>query len=254
MVNVSDVGSPVLWIHGFPLAAGMYEKQLAIDGVRHLTFDLPGFGQSPAAEISTVDDYARLALEVLDAAGIDRAIVAGFSMGGYIALALARLAPERLRGLILIDTRETADTEEARKGRYATIEKVKAEGTASVVDSMLPKMLTPGAPETMRDRVREMMSSASADGVAGALRAMAERPDSSELLPRIDVPTLIVVGEEDPITPPADAERMARAIPNATLVRLARAAHLSNYERAEEFNEAVREYVSAVSSPSNDGV
>lgn len=240
MLHVTDSGSgtPILWIHGFPLASSMFEPQLAIEGVRHLMPDLPGFGRSPFSPVETMDDYARAMLEVLDQRGIDRAVIAGFSMGGYIAFALARLAPERMRGLILIDTRETPDTDEARKGRYETIEKVQREGVQVVADSMLPKMLTASAPAEMRERVREIMMSSSKEGVIAALRAMAARPDSSST--RIGVPTLIVVGSEDPITPPADAERMARAIPNATLVNIDGAAHLSNYEQAEAFNAAVR--------------
>lgn len=249
MLNVTDLGegTPILWVHGFPLASSVYEHQLALRRVRHVMPDLPGFGQSRAAvgEL-TMDDYARAMVEELDHRGIDRAVVAGLSMGGYIAFAMARLAPERLRALILIDTRETADTPEAKKGRYDSIEKVRKEGIGPVVESMLPKMLTENAPQEMKDRVREIMSSSSADGVIAALRAMAERPDSSAVLPKIAVPTLVVVGEEDKITPPADAERMAAAIPKARLVRIADAAHLSNYEQAEAFNKAVGLFVASV--------
>ena len=185
-----------------------------------------------------MEDYAQRVLE-----GIETATFAGFSMGGYIALAIARIAPERMEKLILIDTRETADTDEARKGRYDTIAKVREQGIAPVVDSMLPKMLTANAPQDMRDRVREIMNTSSKDGVIAALQAMAERPDSTDVLPSIKVPTLIVVGSEDAITPPADAERMARAIPSAKLVKIDGAAHLSNFEKADAFNDAVREFV-----------
>ncbi|HYI09814.1 MAG TPA: alpha/beta fold hydrolase [Thermoanaerobaculia bacterium] len=249
MLNVTDLGqgTPIVWIHGFPLASSIYEHQLAIKRTRHVMPDLPGFGQSRSAVGNlTMDDYARIVIDLLDHRGIDRAVVAGLSMGGYICFALARLAPERLSGLILIDTRETADTEEAKKGRYASIEKVKKEGIGSVMESMLPKMLTPAAPPEMKERVREIMTSSSADGVTAALRAMAERPDSSSLLPGIAVPTLVIVGEEDSITPPADAERMAAAIPKARLVKVAGAAHLANYEQAEEVNKAVAGFMTTV--------
>ncbi|MDP9193564.1 MAG: alpha/beta hydrolase [Acidobacteriota bacterium] len=242
MLNVTDLGegTPILWIHGFPFASSIYENQLAIRNVRHVMPDLPGFGQSRSdgGEVS-MDVYARRMLELLDQRGIDRAIFAGLSMGGYICFAMARLAPQRMRGLILIDTRETADTEEARKGRYDSIEKVKAEGVKPIVDSMLPKMLTRHAPREMRDRLREIMSSASPEGVIGALGAMATRPDSTPLLSEIRVPTLIIVGEEDTLTPPSDSERMAAAIPGARLVRIAGASHVSNFEKAAEVNRAV---------------
>ena len=187
-----------------------------------------------------MDDYAHF---VLEQAPQEPAIYAGLSMGGYICFAVWRLFPERVSGLILIDTRETADTEEARKGRYDSIEKVKQAGVKPIVDSMLPKMLTPRAPREMRDRLREIMSSASPDGVMAALNAMATRPDSSPLLPTIQVPTLILVGEEDPITPPADSERMAAAIPGAKLVKIPGAAHVSNLEKAAEVNRAVAGFV-----------
>jgi pimeloyl-ACP methyl ester carboxylesterase len=148
-----------------------------------------------------------------------------------------------MRGLILIDTRETADTDEARKGRYDSIEKVKKEGVRPIVESMLPKMLTPQAPPEMRERIREIMSSSSPDGVIAALRAMATRPDSTQLLREIRVPTLVIVGDQDTITPPADAERMTAAIRGARLVRIEGAAHLSNYEKAAEVNRAVTSFV-----------
>lgn len=249
MLNVTDLGSgpAVLWLHGFPLASSVFEQQLAIRGVRHIMPDLPGFGQSrPNVGDVTIDDYARIAFDVLDHRGLDGAVFAGLSMGGYVCLAAARLAPERVRALILIDTRETADTEEARKGRYDSIDKVKREGIRPVVESMLPKMLTAGAPQELRDRVREIMSSSSAEGVTAALKAMAERRDSSSLLPQVRVPVLIIVGEEDSVTPPSDAERMAAALPHARLVRIAGAAHLSNVEQADEVNRAIAAFVKNV--------
>jgi pimeloyl-ACP methyl ester carboxylesterase len=248
MLNVTDLGegTPILWVHGFPLAASIYEHQLAIRRVRHVMPDLPGFGQSrPQGDEVSIDDYARMCIDLLDHRGIDRAVFAGLSMGGYICFAMARLAPQRMRGLILIDTRETADTEEARKGRYDSIEKVKKEGVRPIVESMLPKMLTPQAPPEMRERIREIMSSSSPDGVIAALRAMATRPDSTQQLREIRVPTLVIVGEQDTITPPADAERMAAAIAGARLVKIEGAAHLSNYEKAAEVNRAVTSFVDA---------
>ncbi len=221
----------ILWLHGFPLTSAIFAKQLSIRGVKHVMPDLP--------PRESMEDYARFAVDQLDARGIEKATFAGLSMGGYICFAAMRLFPERVSGLILIDTRETADTDETRKGRHEMIEKAQREGVAPIVESMLPKMLTASAPEDMREFVREVMMSASPDFVTASLRAMAERPDSSPLLPSIDVPTLIVVGEDDTITPPADAERMAAAIPNARLVKLAGAAHLSNVEKAEELNAAI---------------
>lgn len=249
MLNVTDLGegTPVVWIHGYPLASSIFEHQLAIRGVRHVMPDLPGFGQSrPDGGGLSIDDYAHLALDLLDQRGLDRAVFAGLSMGGYICLAIARIAPERLRGLVLIDTRETADSEEVRKGRYDAIEKVKKEGVQPIVESMLPKMLTPAAPREMKERVREIMSSTSPEGAIAALGAMATRPNSAGVLPKITVPVLVVVGEQDTVTPPSDAMRMQSKIARARLVRIANAAHLSNYEQATEFNLACGSFVATI--------
>ena len=234
-VQTTDIMNTILWIHGFPLTSRIFDRQREIEGVQHVMPDLP--------PLDSMDEYARFAVGQLDAQGIDKATFAGFSMGGYVCLAALRLFPERFSGLILIDTRETADTEEGRKGRYDMIEKAKKEGVAPIAESMLPKMLTPSAPAVLREEVRDIMLSASPEFVIGALRAMATRPDSSPLLPAITIPTLVVVGEEDQITPPADAERMAAAIPGARLARIPGAAHLSNVEQAGTFNALVTEHV-----------
>lgn len=149
----------ILWIHGFPLSSRVFDRQRAI-GAEHLMPDLPGFGDAPPpGSAMTMESYARHVLPEREV------ILAGLSMGGYIAFAAARLAPERVKGLILIDTRETPDDDEQRKARYDTIEKVKREGIAPVVASMLPKMLTSSAPPELVDEVRRIMESSSAQGV-----------------------------------------------------------------------------------------
>ena len=249
MLNVTDLGqgSPILWIHGYPLESSIFEPQLAMRGIRHIMPDLPGFGASRAAVgTMTIDDYARIALDVLDQRGITQAVFAGFSMGGYICMAAARLAPERFSALILIDTRETPDDEKGRNGRYESIEKVKKEGVAPIAAAMLPKMLTAQAPQQMRDRVRELMSASAPDGVISALAAMAERPDSTATLRSLRVPTLIVVGSEDPITPVADAQRMHALMPQSRMVVIDGAAHMANFEQPEAFNRAVGAWISTL--------
>lgn len=247
-LHTTDTGSgtPILWIHGYPLSSAVFVPQLEIPGVRHIMPDLPGFGRSSPAEELTIADYARLLQHLLTSLGVDKAIVAGLSMGGYIALALARNAPELVSGLILIDTRETPDTDEARKGRYASIEKVEQEGTRPVIEAMLPKMLTKSAPQDVVDMVQRIMSASTPEGVTSALQAMAERDSAADLLPKLGIPVLIVVGEEDTLTPPSDSERMAAAIPNAKLVKIAGAAHLSNLEQPAAFNAAVSQFLRSV--------
>ena len=235
----------ILWIHGFPLSSQIFDRQRAIEGVQHVMPDLPGFGKAvrPRGEPS-MDDYARFAVAHLDDLGIEKATLAGLSMGGYICFSALRLFPERISGLILMDTRETADTTEGRQGRYDMIDRVLSDGVKSVADEMLPKMLTPAAPPSLKEWTHALMMSASADGIIAALRAIAHRADASDLLPSIRVPTLVVVGEEDPITPPADAQRMANAIPGARLARIAGAAHLSTVEQPDAVNAAVTSWAS----------
>ena len=232
----------ILWIHGFPLSSRVFDGQREIQA-RHVMPDLPGFGGTLAREKMSMDDYARVAVDALDAQGVERAVFAGVSMGGYVCFAAMRLFPERVSGLILIDTRETADTDKARQERFDTIDNIRDAGLEPLVDAMLPKMLTPAAPEEMKKRVRDIMMSTSPEGAMVALRAMAKRPDSTDLLARVRVPTLIVVGEKDPIATTADADRMAHHILNARVVKLAGAAHLSNVEQAEAFNRAVQTLV-----------
>ena len=241
----SGDGHLIFWVHGFPLSSEVFREQLAIPGVRHVIPDLPGFAATPWRDhVTTLDDYATECVALLDELAVDRAVFAGVSMGGYICFAIARLFPDRVRALILIDTKETKDTAEGKKGRYDTIEKVRASGTAPVVEGMLPKMLTAEAAPDLRARVKDIMESASQDGVIAALGAMAEREDAD--LASIKVPTLIVVGEQDTITTPADAERMKAGIADATLLRLDGAAHLSMMEKPREFNDAVSEFVQRI--------
>jgi 3-oxoadipate enol-lactonase len=249
MLNTTDTGTgvPILWIHGFPLSSRIFDAQQEIPGARHVMPDLPGFGSSdPPSGTVSIEDYARMVIGELDRREIDQAVFAGLSMGGYVALAAVKLAPERVKGLILVDTRETADSDKARGERFETIERVGNNGVGIVADAMLPKMLTDTAPADMRQRVHEIMTSASVEGVTSALRAMAERPDATAVLAGIAVPVLVIVGEKDAITPPADAERMAGAVAGSKLVIVQGAAHLSNVENADQVNAAIEEFVRGV--------
>jgi pimeloyl-ACP methyl ester carboxylesterase len=223
----------VVWIHGFPLSPRVFDRQHAIRGAAHHFFALP-----PEPSVHALAGAALAQVE-------GPAVFAGLSMGGYVCFEIARIAPGRVRGLILLDTRETADTAEQKKGRYDSIAKVRAEGTGPIVESMLPKMVRSAA---YAAEVRQIMESVSPDVVTSALEAMAERPDSSPLLPSLQVPVLIIVGEDDAITPPADAERMASLLPNATLVRIADAAHLANVEKAAEVNAAIEAWLQTIDS------
>lgn len=233
-------GFPIVWIPGFPLTSAIFEPQLAIPGFRHIRLDLPGFGMTPGPPGKTsMSSYARDVFAVMDDAGVDRAVIAGFSMGGYVAMQMLRDAPRRFAALLLLDTRETPDTAEGKAARLQQAEEVRQYGTGGVVAAMLPKMVF----REKSDAVRGIMERATPAGVIAALEAMADRPDSTTTLRQIEVPTLVVVGDRDTITPPADAERMAASIPGAELAPIAQAAHMAHFERPAQVNPLIAAFL-----------
>ncbi len=238
-ISFHDDGSgfPIVWIHGFPLSSAVFAPQTRIQGYRHIRPDLRGFGATPPPEGEmSMADYARDVLGVLDSLNIDRAVVAGLSMGGYVAMQMLRDAPKRVAALLLLDTRETADTKEGREGRLANARDVAVNGTKNVVESMVPKMVVR---EPLRDVVRHIMQSSSPAGVIAALKAMAARPDSADTLRKTDAPALVIVGERDSLTPVSDAERMAALMKAAELAPIANAAHLANFEAPGQVNDLI---------------
>lgn len=247
-----DAGSgwPVVLLHGFPLNADMWRPQLedVPDGWRFIAPDLRGFGPETTSAAQSMDDLADGVIAFLDAMHIDKATLGGLSMGGYVTFALLRRAPERVSALILADTRATADTPQGREGRTKMLETVRTKGVSAVADEMMPKLLgetTHRERPQVERRAREMVSVNRADGLAGAIAAMRDRPDSTSQLARISVPTLLLVGEEDVLTPPADSETMRAAISRARLVNIPRAGHLSNIEAPEEFSAALADFLVA---------
>jgi len=244
-------GAPVVLLHAFPLNCKMWAPQVEAlaDGYRVITPDFRGHGESgTAAEDSTMERLAEDVRGLLDHLKLERVVLGGLSMGGYVAFAFYRCWPERVSALILADTRASADTEEGRKARYETAEVAEREGSAAIAERMLPKLLAPATHERKPEivaAVREMILEASPAGIAAALRGMAARASAFDLLPQIKVPTLILVGEQDVLTPPADSEAMAKAIPGSTLVKIPEAGHLSNLEQPERFNQALLEFLSS---------
>ncbi len=245
-------GEPIVLIHGFPLSSEMYQPQRAAlsSRFRVITPDLRGAGRSDApADGYSMDVYADDIVALLDHLGIGQAIVGGMSMGGYVVFALLRRHPERVKGVILIDTRAEADNEEGRANRFKMIDQARNEGVMQIADALLPKLLTERTrrerPE-LADWLREIMLGTPVDGIIGALQAMAARPDATDLLPRIAVPTLIIVGSDDPITPPDMATRMHSMIRDSHLVIVPDAAHAANVERPERVNAAIMEWAARV--------
>jgi pimeloyl-ACP methyl ester carboxylesterase len=180
--------------------------------------------------------------QLLDFLGLEKVVLGGLSMGGYVALEFYNLFPERVSALVLADTKAAADAEEARKKRFETAEMLMREGIEPLVKEMLPKVFAPVTLENSAEtvnRAREMMRTTMPASAAAASRGMAERNDHTALLEKINVPTLIIVGEEDALTPPAEAEKMRQAIKNSQLVKIADAGHLSPMEKPDEVNRAL---------------
>jgi pimeloyl-ACP methyl ester carboxylesterase len=227
----------------------MWEGQLALAdrGWRVIApqfrgFDL-GAGDPPA---QSVDDYAGDVVDLLDALHIHEAVVGGLSMGGYVAFALLRHAARYVQGLILADTKAPADTPEGVEGRKRMLQLVGSTGPAAVAGELIPKLLGETTRRTrpdVVDRVTALAVSSSADAIAGALRALMTRPDATPQLPTIHVPTLIVVGEEDTVTPRAAAEEMHRGIAGSELVVIPGAGHLTNLEQPSAFDAALARFL-----------
>lgn len=244
-------GTTLLLIHGFPLDHRLWTAQLRglSTGVRVLAPDLRGHGKSgltpgPLAMAGHADDLAAL----LDHLGIGRAIVAGLSMGGYVAFAFWRRHRDRVQALALLDTRAEADSAVARAGRDAAAVRARQAGAAAIAEDMLPKLLAPtslAAPK-IAAAARRMMAGQPVDGIVGALAGLRDREDSRPALPTITVPALVVAGQHDVITPPADAAAMAAEIPGARLVVIPGAGHLSPMENPRAVNAALRGLIRAV--------
>ena len=251
-------GPGLVLLHAFPLDSSMWRAQAAAlsDRLRVIAPDLPGFGGSAVSAGLTIDSVADVVAELLDHLGVnERVVVAGLSMGGYAALAFARLYPQRVRALVLADTKADPDDESGRANRDRLIQLGADQGPAAVIDQLLPKMLAPGAAERNPDLarlVRETAGGQKAEGIVAALKALRDRPDARPGLSHISFPTLVIVGEQDAITPPEKAQELASQIPNARLVTIPGAGHLSNLENPVAFAAAVREFLDGL--PSDGGV
>ncbi len=249
-----DVGNgpAVVLLHGYPFNRSMWREQTEAlcASYRVITPDLRGHGEtSVTPETATMDDMARDVAALLDKLDIRRVTLGGLSMGGYVTLAFYRRFPLRVRALILADTRPQADNTEAQRKREEQAEKILKEGMQSIADDFLTKVLTTATlnekPETV-ERIREMILKTDPQGAANALRGMAVRHDQTDFLEEIFAPALILVGSEDQLTPPSDAELMRREIRGSRLEIIEGASHLSNLERPAEFNLALRSFLDAL--------
>jgi pimeloyl-ACP methyl ester carboxylesterase len=250
-IGFDDVGRgpAVVLLHAFPLSRLMWRPQVAAlqDSWRVLAPDLRGFGDSRGfTGTPSVDQMADDVARVLDEAKVERAVVGGLSMGGYVALAFARRHAQRLRGLILADTKAEPDDEAARANRDRLIAFAATRTGTAVLEEMLPKLVstatTASRPEVI-DELRSIAGAQVAAGIVGALKALRDRPDARPGLDSIAVPALVIVGRDDALTPPALSEALAGRIRGSRLVVIDAAGHLSNLEQPARFNAAVRTFL-----------
>lgn len=252
-VREAGSGTPLVLLHAFPLSSAMWldQRNDLADVARVVTPDLRGFGGSPLSDDepsldAAADDVAAL----LDRLGLDRFLLGGLSMGGYLAMAFLRRHPGRVRALLLADTKAGADADAARANRHRIADELDATGSAQVLlDDVLPALTsdtTKSQRPLVQGRVRALVEAAPPAAAAWAQRAMAARPDSVETLRAVDVPALVVVGEHDALTPPAEAQAMVDALPDARLVVVPDAGHLSAVEAPDAFDAAVREWLGSL--------
>jgi pimeloyl-ACP methyl ester carboxylesterase len=248
------IGLPILFLPAFPLNKSMWQGELftllSDERYRLIALDWRGFGESEINNpISTMELFADDVAALMDSLGIEQAVLCGLSMGGYAAFAFLRKYPQRVYGLILADTRPGADTAEAQANRENVARIAETQGAGAISDLQIPRLLS----EFIRQhhpeveiRVRQMIEAATVQGIAAASRGMARRADSTDLLASIACPTLVIVGEQDALTPPSLAQEYAAQIPGAQLVVITNAGHLSNLEQPEAFLQAVRGFLSSI--------
>jgi len=252
-IGYDDVGTgvPVAFIHGFPHNRTLWSPQVSalVDRARCIAPDLRGFGETSRHGPFTIDQYADDVAMLLRILGIERAVVTGLSMGGYIAFSLWRRHRSLVRALVLAHTRAGADTEEGREKRRALVVLARTRGAGAVADGQITGMLGKTTRErrpAMIDEVHRMLGSASVEGIVGALEAMMARVDSTDTLATIDVPTLVIAGGEDALIPRSDAHILHDAIRGSRLEVIEHAGHVSNMERPAAFNHVLSEFLAGL--------
>ena len=250
--GAEDAPKTMIWLHAFPLGADMWRPQL--DHVAHdwrvVAPDLAGFGGTDDHDgPPSIDDFARDLDRLADQLEVERFVLGGLSMGGYATFAYLRLNAARVSAVVLADTKAGPDTPQAKEGRQKLLDLVAAKGVAGIADEMLPKLLGPTTKENDPGLVAHVRTLIEANRVAGIARAtmrLRDRPDAFSELPGIAVPVLVLVGDEDAVTPPADAHAIAEALPQATLSIVPRAGHLSNLEAPGAFDAALTPWLSSL--------
>ncbi|MGZ4814022.1 MAG: alpha/beta fold hydrolase [Terriglobales bacterium] len=247
--EVHGSGPDILLIHPFPAHHGVWSPVAEMLSTRYrvILMDVRGLGgSSPGGGPATMEKHAEDIRRLLDELKIGKVTYAGNSIGGYIFFEFWRRYCERISNIILVDTKASADSDEARKARLAAAEDVLKRGTEPFIDAQLPKMLGESTQRSRPDKVAEakrMMMKASPAGIAAVQQGMAARPDSNATLATIDVPTLVICGDEDGLTPPLEMEMMHRSIRGSVFRRIAKAGHYSPFEQPEEVHRAIRDFL-----------
>lgn len=242
-------GTPLVFLHAFPLSSVMWQPQVQVlkTSNRVITLDLRGHGESDALLWNfTLDNYAKDVIGLLDHLNIVQAVFIGLSMGGYTLLSLYRNFPDRVKAMVLADTRAQGDSQEGKTGRQAMAQLAYQEGASAIADVMLPKLLAPSTVQErpdIVDQVRHMILQTSTEGIITDLMAMAARPDSTDCLSQITCPTLVIVGEDDVATPIAESRYITERIAGSTLIAIPGAGHLSNFEQPAAFNQSLQNFL-----------
>lgn len=245
------IGQPVIFLHAFPLNRSMWEGQMVAllheQHYRLVSLDWRGFGESDiTANLSTMDMFADDIAGLMDVLGMEQAVLCGLSMGGYAAFAFLRKYPQRIKALILADTRPGSDPGEGKANREKLAQLAETQGSEAVADAQLPRLISNYTRQHHPEvelRVRQMINAATPSGIAAASRGMAQRANLTELLATIACPTLVIVGEQDELTPPDLAREYASHIPNAMFMTIPYAGHLSNLEQPETFLIGIQNFL-----------
>ena len=246
----SPDGRPVVFIHGFPFSQAMWRPQLEAlsgKGLRLIAYDVRGHGRTPAGDgLYSVDLFVDDLMELLDRLKIGRAALVGLSMGGYVALRAADREPGRVGALVLADTRAEPDANQAKALRAGAMRLIAEKGMGPFAEEFVKNLFSPATLAARRpcvDEIKAIMKANPPLGARGTLLALAARMDATQWLGKIGVPALVLVGEDDAVTPPANSEALAKGIPGARLSVIPRAGHLSSLENPEAFNEALADFL-----------
>ncbi|WP_457639500.1 alpha/beta fold hydrolase [Persephonella sp.] len=246
-------GKAVLFLHAFPLNSKMYEEQFKLlekEDIPYIAVDYPGFGgeRNFPADYS-IETLTDVIIDTLRRYGINRVIPVGDSMGGYIMFQMWRKYPDVVDGFVFVSTRAEADSEEAKKARYATIDRIEKEGKDFLIEFMLDAQTSPATKKDSKkmEKLKCIMEEACEEGIIKALKALAERPDNTGLLNTITVPSLVVAGKDDEkVTPPDVVKKIADGIKNAEFVEIENSAHLPPFEAPDRFNSVLIEFIKEV--------